>query len=257
MTLCSVTLFNFFLCPNRPYRDGHGVGPNEGNYNPSSKSRRDVPGYPGKAPPNWRESRGRGRPPVVKRAPLMGEQREPRFNHWRSPNQDSYQTYSPKMEPHHNQRRPSQSRPNISPHVHHQSSSRSSAQGSPSHRGPPFHGHPSGHRSPSPKHFRNHPVERRPGSSQPYQGSFSGPKRQPGFPHQEQRSRDNRGNFNPRGRPYEHPGHGMKRWNENGAFSHSHNGEHGSSGSQRSPREMHGRGSCPARYKSEATIPPG
>ncbi|XP_026183606.1 serine/arginine repetitive matrix protein 1 isoform X2 [Mastacembelus armatus] len=235
----------------RPYGDGHGSGPSEGNYNPNSKSRRDGQGYPGKPPFNWKESRGRGRPPVVKRVPLMGEQKEPRFNHWRSPNHDSFHSYPPKMEPHHSLRRPSPSRPNCPPHVHHQSSSRSPAQGSPSQRGPPFHGHPSSHRSPSPRHFRNHPPDRRPGSAPPYQGSFRGPRRQSGFPHQEQRSRDPRGNYNPRERPYEQSGHGMKRWNETGQFAPSHNGQHGPSGSHRSPREMHGRSSFPQRWPSE------
>ncbi|XP_060941449.1 serine/arginine repetitive matrix protein 1 [Limanda limanda] len=235
----------------RPYGDGHGMGQNEGNYNP--KNRRDAPGYTVKTPFNWKDSRGRGRPPVVRRVPLMGEQREPRFNNMRSPNQDSFQSYSPKMEPHHSQRRPFvASRPNRPPHGQHPSSSRSPAQGSPGQRGPPFHGQPSGHRSPSPRHFRNHPADRRPGSSQAFQGSFRGHKRQPGFSHQEQRSRDPRGNFSPRERPYElHSGHGMKRWNEAGAFSHPHNGEHRPSGSQRSPREMHGRGPCPERWSSE------
>ncbi|XP_074528366.1 uncharacterized protein LOC141791653 isoform X2 [Halichoeres trimaculatus] len=231
----------------RPYGDGHGNGPNEGNYNPNSKNRRDVQGYQG----NWRESRGRGRPPVVGRVPLMREQREPRFNNWRSQNQDSFQSYSPKMEPHHSQRRPSPSRPNRSPHAPHQSASRGPGQGSPSLKGPPFHGHPSGHRSPSPRHFRNHPADRRPNSAPAFQGSFRGHKRQPGFPHQEQRSRDPRDNYSPRERPHEHSGHGMKRWNEAGAFSHPHNGEHGHSGSQRSPREMHGRGPGPERWSSE------
>ncbi|KAM9348993.1 uncharacterized protein ABDE67_011036 isoform 2-T3 [Symphorus nematophorus] len=235
----------------RPHGDGHGMGPHDGNYNPNSKNRRDVQGYPAKVPFNWRESRGRGRPPGVRRVPLMGEQREPRFNNWRSPNQDSFQSHPPKMEPHHNQRRPSPSRPNRSPHVQHQSSSRSPAQGSPNHRGPPFHGHPSGHRSPSPRHFRSHPADRRPGPTPPHQGSFRGHKRQPGFLHQEQRGRDPRGNYSPRERPYEHAGHGMKRWNEPGEFSHPHNGEHRPSGSQRSPREMHGRGSMPERWSSE------
>ncbi|KAK9536683.1 hypothetical protein VZT92_006446 [Zoarces viviparus] len=239
----------------RPYGEGHGIGPNDGNFNPHSKNRRDVQGYPAKAPFHWRDSRGRGRPPVVKRAPLMGEQREPRFNHWRSQNQDSFQSYPPKMEPHHSQRRPSPFRQNRPPHVQHHSSSRSPAQGSQSQRGPPLHGHPSGHRSPSPRHFRNHPADRRPGSAPAYRGSFRGSfrgsKRQPGFQHQEQRSRDPRGNYSPRERPYEHSGHGMKRWNEAGAFSHPHNGEHGPSGSQRNPREMHGRGSCPERWSSE------
>ncbi|XP_034539326.1 serine/arginine repetitive matrix protein 1 [Notolabrus celidotus] len=231
----------------RPYGDGHGNGPNEGNYNTNSKNRRDVQGYQG----NWRDSRGRGRPPVTGRVPLMREQREPRFNNWRSQNQDSFQSYSPKMEPHHSQRRPSPSRPNRSPHAPHQSASRGPPQGPPSQRGPPFHGHPSGHRSPSPRHFRNHPADRRPNSAPAFQGSFRGHKRQSGFQHQEQRNRDPRENYSPRERPHEHSGHGMKRWNEAGAFSHPHNGEHGHSGSQRSPREMHGRGPCPERWSSE------
>ncbi|XP_041864091.1 serine/arginine repetitive matrix protein 2 isoform X2 [Melanotaenia boesemani] len=234
----------------RPYGDGHG--PNEGNYNHSSKGRRDVPSYPVKPPFSWRESRGRGRgrgrPPVSRRIPPMGEHREhrePRFNHWK--NQDSFQAYPPKMEPHHSQRRQSPSRPNRSPQVHHRSSSHSPAQEHQSHRGPSFHGHPSGHRAPSPRQFRNHPADRRPGSAPTFQGSFRGHKRQSGFPHHDQHNRDPR----PRGRPYEHSGHGMKRWNEPGSFSHPHNGEHRSSGSQRSPREMHGRGSCTERWSSE------
>ncbi|XP_070838821.1 serine/arginine repetitive matrix protein 1 [Chaetodon trifascialis] len=234
----------------RPYGDGHGIGSNEGNYNPNSKNRRDVQGYPGKAPFNWRESRGRGRPPVVRRVPLMGEQRDPRFNHWRSQGQDSFQSHPPKMEPHHSQRRPSPSRLNrSSPHAEHPSSSRSPAQGSPSQRGLPFHGHPSGHRSSSPRHFRSHPADRRPGSTPAWRGSFRGHKRQPGFLQQEHR--DPRGDYNPRERPKDHTGHGTKRWNESGAFSHPHNGEHGPSGPQRSPREMHRRGSVPERWSSE------
>lgn len=260
MVACVVILSVFFLYPIRPYGDGHGSGPSEGSYNPNSRGRRDAQGYPVKGPFNWRDSRGRGgRPPVVKRVPLMGEHREPHFNHWSSPKQDSFPPYHPKMEPHHGQRRPSPSRPNRSPHGHHQSSSRSPAHGSLGQRGPPFHGHSSGHRSPSPRHFRNYPVDRRPGAPQPYQGSFRGPKRHTGPPVQEPRNRDPhpRGNYSPRERPYEHSGHGMKRWNEAGAFSHPHNGEHRPSGSQRSPREMHGRGSCPERYRSEAAVPAG
>ncbi|XP_023133918.2 uncharacterized protein C2orf16 isoform X2 [Amphiprion ocellaris] len=235
----------------RPYGDGHGSGPSEGNYNPNSKNRRDGQGYPGKTPFPWRDSRGRGRPPVVKRVPLMGEQREPRFNHWRSQNQDSFQTYPPKMEQHHNQRRPSPSRPNRSPQVQHQSSSHSPAQGHQGQRGSSFHGHPSGHRSPSPRNFRGHPADRRPGSAPAYQGSYRGPRRQSGVHHHDQRGRDPRGNYSQRERPFEHSGHGMKRWNEAGSFSHPHNGEHGLSGSQRNPREMHGRGSCTERWSSE------
>lgn len=236
--------------PSRPHGDGHGMGMNEGNYSHDTKSRRDVPDYPAKSPFNWRDSRGRGRPGVVRRVPLMGEEREPRFNHWRSQNQDSYHQHPHKMEPHHSQRRPSPCRPNRSPHVH--SSSRSPAHGSPGHRGPPFHGHPSDHRSSPPRHFRDHPADRGRGHGPPYRGSFRGHKR--GFLHQDPRSR---GDFGPRGRPKEHPGHGMKRWNEAGAFSHPHNGEHGPSGPHRSPREMHRRGSMPERYTSEAEIPAG
>lgn len=187
----------------------------------------------------------------------MGEQREPHFNNWRSPNQDSFQSYHTKMEPHHSQRRPSPSRPNRSLHGQHQSSSRNPAQGSQNQRGPPFHGHPSVHRSLSPRHFRSHPADRRPGPTPQSLGSFRGHTRQPGFLHQQLRNRDPRRNFSPRERPHEHSGHGMKRWNEAGVFSHPHNGEHRPSGSQRSPREMHGRGSMPERYKSETTVPAG
>ncbi|XP_054611197.1 serine/arginine repetitive matrix protein 1 [Dunckerocampus dactyliophorus] len=236
----------------RGYGDGHGSGPRDGNYSPSSKSRRDPDGAPGKPSVNWRESRGRGRPPPDRRGLPMGDQREPRFNNWRSHNEDSYHSYSPKMEPHHSQRRPPSSRPNRSPHAHHQSSARSpQSRGPPGHRGPPLHGHSSGHRSPSPRHFRGHPGDKRPGSAPAFQGSFRGPKRQPDFPHQEQRLRGPRGDFSPRGRPFADSGHGMKRWNNNGAFAHPHNGEHGPSSSQRSPREMQGRGSCQERWSSQ------
>ncbi|XP_028276821.1 uncharacterized protein C2orf16 [Parambassis ranga] len=236
---------------HRPYGDDRGMGPREGNFNPNSKGRGDVPSYSVKGPFNWRESRGRGRPPVAKRVPPSGEQREQRFNHWRSQNHDSFQAYPPKMDPHHSQRRPSPARPHRSPHVQHHSSSHSPSQGHQSQRGPPFHGQPSGHRSPSPRHFHNHPADRRPGPSPAYQGSFRGNKRQSGFPQHEQRNRDPRGSYSPRERHYDHPGHGMKRWNEAGSFSHPHNGEHGPSGSQRSPREIHGRGSCTERWSSE------
>lgn len=243
--------------PYRPYRDGHSSDSNEGSYNPSSRGRRDAHSYPVKAPFNLRESRGRGRHPVGRRAHLVKGQREPRFNNWSSPNQDSFHTYTPKMEPHHNQRRPSPSRLNRSPHVQHHSSSRSAARGSQSQRGSPFHGHRSGHRPESPRHFRSHPADRRPGSTQPPHGSFRGHKRQPGFVHPDQRNRDSRGSYNPRGRLHDRSGHGMKRWNEAGGFPHQFNGEHRPSGSQRNPREMHGRGLMPERYKSEARVPAG
>ncbi|XP_051902722.1 serine/arginine repetitive matrix protein 1 isoform X1 [Hippocampus zosterae] len=239
--------------PSRAYGDGHGSGAREGNYSPNSKTRRDPHGHPGKPHENWRESRGRGRPPPNRRVPLMEDQREPRFNNWRAQNSDSYQSYPPKMEPHHSHhRRPPSSRPNRSPHAQHQSSSRSPARGSPGHRGPPPHGHSSAHRSPSPRRFRGHPGDKRPGGPAPaYQGSFRDHKREPGFPHQEHRYRGPRGDASPRERPFVDSGHGKKRWTDTGAFSHPHNGQHGPSGPHRSPREMHGRGSFPERWSSE------
>ncbi|MED6279542.1 hypothetical protein CHARACLAT_001810 [Characodon lateralis] len=231
---------------SRPYDDSHRH--NEGSYNPNSKSRRDDQGYHNKAPSSWRESRGRGRGrpgPVGKRVPEMGPQREPRFNHWRSHSQDSFQSHPPKMDQHHSHRRQSPLRLNRTPQP--RSSPHSSAHVQQSQRGPPFHGHPSGHRSPSPRHFRSHPADRRPGSSTAYRGSFRGPRRQSGFPPQHQRSRDP----HPRERSYEQSGHGMKRWNEPASFSHPSNGEHRLSGSQRSLREVPGRGSCTERWSSE------
>ncbi|XP_049597797.1 basic salivary proline-rich protein 2 isoform X2 [Syngnathus scovelli] len=231
--------------------DGHGSGHREGNYSPNSKTRRDPHGHPGKPHANWSESRGRGRPPPDRRAPLMEDQREPRFNNWRSHNQDSYQSYPPKMEPHHSQRRPPSSRPNRSPHAPHQSSARSPPRGPPGHRGPPPHGHSSSHRSPSPRRVRGHPGDKRPGPPPAFQGSFRDPKREPGFPQQEPRHRGPRGDVSPRERPFVDSGHGKKRWNDAGAFSHPHNGQHGPPVPQRSPREMHGRGSCPERWSSE------
>ncbi|XP_023198003.1 serine/arginine repetitive matrix protein 1-like [Xiphophorus maculatus] len=225
----------------RPYEDSHRH--NEGSYNPNSKSRRDDQGYPNKSPPSWRESRGRGRgrpAPVGRRVPEMGPQREPRFSHWRSHSQDSFQSHPHKMDQHHSHRRQSPLRLNRTPQ--HRSSPHSPAHIHQSQRGPPFHGHPSGHRSPSPRHFRSHPADRRPGSAPPYRGSFRGSRRQSVFsprdPH-------------PRERAYEQSGHGMKRWNEPGSFSHLHNGEHRPSGPQRSPREVPGRGSCTERWSTQ------
>uniref|UniRef100_A0A3B3ZPH1 Uncharacterized protein n=1 Tax=Periophthalmus magnuspinnatus TaxID=409849 RepID=A0A3B3ZPH1_9GOBI len=187
------------------------------------RSRRDDHDFHGKPPPlHWKDSRGRGRPPMVKRVPSVGEPRESRFNNWRPSNEDSYHSYPSKTEPHH-QRRPSPSRPNRSPHGQHHPRS-------PAHRGPPFHSHPPpGHRSQSPRHFHSHPEDRRPGPPPPFRGSFRG-KRYPGFSHPEQRSRDPPVNYSPRDRPYE-PSH-MRRWNGAGAFSHN----------DKSPREFHGRG---------------
>lgn len=252
-----ILIWNCFSCALiRPYRDGHSSRASEGNYSPDSKSRRDVQDYPVKAHYNSRESRGRGRPPVVRRTPLMGEQREPRFNHWRSSNQDSYHSYPPKMEPHHNQRRPSPPRQNRPPH-HHFSSGYAPTRGSHSQRGPPFHTHLSDHhQSPSSRHFHSHPADRRPDSAPTYRGTFRGHKRQLPFVHPDHRNRDPRGNYSPRERHHEYTGHGMKRWNEVGGFYHPYNGEHRPSSSQRGPREMHGRGLMPERYKSDVMVPP-
>uniref|UniRef100_A0A8C5EA73 Uncharacterized protein n=1 Tax=Gouania willdenowi TaxID=441366 RepID=A0A8C5EA73_GOUWI len=219
----------------RPYEDGRR--PAEGNYNPNSKDRRGDEAYQAKGSFNYRESRGRGRPPVV-RLPLMREPREPRFNHWRSPNPDSFQRHSPKIEPGHSQRRP-----NRSPEVQHQSSSYGPAQGYHRNRGPPFQDH----RSPSPRNVHHH-GERRPGPAPHYQGSYRDPKRQAGFIPQDQRGREPRWNHGSRGRPYNR----MKRWNEDRTFPHPHNGEHRPSGPQRNPREMQGRGSNPERYRINA-----
>ncbi|XP_013858565.1 serine/arginine repetitive matrix protein 1 isoform X2 [Austrofundulus limnaeus] len=229
----------------RPYGDSRGH--KEGSYSPSpsSRSRRNDQGYSGKPPPDWRDSKGRGRPPVGRRAPEMGDQREPRFNRWRPQSQGSSSSHSPKMGAHSSQRRSPPPRPNRPSQVQRRSSPHSFSQGHQSQRGPPFHGHPSGHRLSPPRHFRGHPADRRPGSAPPYQGSFRDPRRQPGFPYE--RSRDP----HPRGRPYVHSGRGMKRWNEPGSFSFSHNGEHRPPGFQRIPRGMPGRGSCTERWSSE------
>ncbi|XP_020778606.1 serine/arginine repetitive matrix protein 1 [Boleophthalmus pectinirostris] len=210
----------------RPYRDDGMGSSSDSNY----RSRRDDHDFHGKPPPlHWKDSRGRGRPQMVKRVSSVGEPREPRFNNWRSTNEDSYHSYPSKTEPHH-QRRPSPSRPNRSPHNQHHPRS-------PAHRGPPFHSHPPpGHRSPSPRHFHSHPEDRRPGPPPPFRGSFRG-KRHPGFSHPEQRSREPPMNYSPRDRPYE-PSH-MRRWNGAGAFSHNDKG----------PREFHGRG--PERWAEQ------
>ncbi|XP_077447954.1 uncharacterized protein LOC144067836 [Stigmatopora argus] len=235
--------------PSRSYGDRHGSGPREGNYSPNSKTRRDPHCHPGKPSGNWRESRGRGRPPPDRKVSPMEAHREPRFNNWREHNQDSYQPYPSKIEAHHSQRRPPPSRPNRSPHAQHQSSSRSPARGSPGHRGPAPHGYSSNHRSPSPRHFRGHPGDRRPGPAPAFQGSFREPKRQLAFPIPEQRYRAPRGDISPRERAFLDD---KKRWNNSGAaFFHPHNGQHGPSGPHRNPREMHGRGSCPERWSSE------
>ncbi|XP_078786714.1 uncharacterized protein si:ch211-114c12.2 isoform X2 [Oryzias latipes] len=233
----------------KPRSYGSDHGPNEGHYNSSSRNRRDDQGYSPRPPVNWRESRGRGRgqPPTGRRVPQMDEQRESRFSHWKSHSQDSFQSYPSKMEPHHSSRRQSPFRPNRPPHIMPRSSFHGPTHGHQSQRNPPFHGHPSGPRSPSPRQNRNHPPDRRSGPAPTYQGSFRGAKRQAGFPPQDERRRG------PplRGRPYEHSGRGLKRWEDSGSFPLPHNGEPRPSGSQRSPREMHGRGSCTERWSSE------
>lgn len=215
--------------------------PSDNNYSP--RSRRHDQDFHRRPHFHWRELRGRGRPPMMKRVLSRGEHRESRFNNWRPSNEHSFHSYHTKMEPHHNQRRSSPSRSNRSPHVQHHSTSRS-----PVHRGPPFHGHPPGHRSPSPRHFRNHPDDRRPGPPPPFRGSFRG-RRRSGFSHPDQRNRGPPANYGHRERPYEHSTPNMKRWNEAGGFSHSHN--------EKSPREIHGRGSCPERYRSNDGVPAG
>lgn len=230
----------FLICSIRPY--GHGR-PHEENYD--TRGRRDVHGYEERTHFSSRESRFRGRPMRRGRATLMGEERHPRFSDWRSYNQDSFESY-PKTEAYHSPRRPSHPKSHHPPHDHPDSYPHSRSQ-----RGPPVHGHHSGHRSPSPRNVHSHPSYRRPGSPPHSRGSFRGHKR-PGFLHQEQWNRHPRGNFSSRGRPREFSSHGMKPWNEGEEFSHPYNGEHRPSGSQRSPREMHGRGPVPERYKSEA-----
>ncbi|CAB1421254.1 unnamed protein product [Pleuronectes platessa] len=52
----------------RPYGDGHGMGQNEGNYNP--KNRRDPQGYTVKTPFNWKDSRVLHKDPQVRGAHL-------------------------------------------------------------------------------------------------------------------------------------------------------------------------------------------
>ncbi|XP_038133309.1 serine/arginine repetitive matrix protein 1 isoform X1 [Cyprinodon tularosa] len=230
----------------RPYDDSHRH--NEGSYTPNSKSRRDDQEYSNKASPSWRESRGRGRgrpAPAGRRTPDMASHREPRFNHWRSHSQDSFQSHPSKMDQHHSQRRQSPLRLSRTPH--HRSPPHSPAHIHQSQRGPPFHGHSSGPRSSSPRHFRSHPADRRPGAAPAYRGSFRGPRRQSGFPPPDHRSRDP----HPRERGYEQSGHGMKRWNEPASFSHPHNGEHRPSGPHRSLRDVPGRGPCTERWSSE------
>lgn len=250
--ICS-NQWSFYSCASRSYGSDHG--PNEGHYNSSSRNRRDDQGYSPRPPVNWRESRGRGRgqPPTGRRVPQMDEQRESRFSHWKSHSQDSFQSYPSKMEPHHSSRRQSPFRPNRPPHIMPRSSFHGPTHGHQSQRNPPFHGHPSGPRSPSPRQNRNHPPDRRSGPAPTYQGSFRGAKKQAGFPLQDERRRG------PplRGRPYEHSGRGLKRWEDSGSFPLPHNGEQRPSGSQRSPREMHGRGSCTERYRSEAAAQAG
>lgn len=230
----------FFICSIRPY--GHGR-PHEENYD--TRGRRDVHSYEERTHFSSRESRFRGRPMRRGRATLIVEERHPRFSDWRSYNQDSFESY-PKTEAYHSPRRPSHPKSHHPPHDHPDSYPHSRSQ-----RGPPVHGHHSGHRSPSPRNVHSHPSYRRPGSPPHSRGSFRGHKR-PGFLHQEQWNRHPRGNFSSRGRPREYSSHGMKPWNEGEEFSHPYNGEHRPSGSQRSPREMHGRGPVPERYKSEA-----
>lgn len=230
--------FHAFSC-FRPY--GHGHAHHE-NYD--TRERRDGESYEGRTHFSSRESRFRGRPMRRGRATLMGEERHPRFSSWRSYNQDSFESH-PKTEMYHSPRRHHHHpKAHRSPHDHTDSYRRSGSQ-----RGPPIHGHHSGHRSPSPRN--SHPSDRRLGSPPHSRGSFRGHKR-PGFLHQVQWSRPPGGHFSSRGRPREFSSHGMKPWSEGEDLSHHYNGEHRPSGSQRSPREMRGRGPVPERYRSRA-----
>ncbi|XP_041707244.1 serine/arginine repetitive matrix protein 1 isoform X1 [Coregonus clupeaformis] len=252
----------------RPYSDGYNNMPHEENYSPHPRSQRGFRGHSGKVPPSWRDSRGRGRAHFAKRPPLMGEQRPPLmgeqrpplmgerrerpFNQWRSQNQDSFKTYPSQAEPHHGHRRPSPSRPNRPPPAQHRSSPHTPAQGP--------QGHHSGHRSPSPRHYHNQPPDRRPPPSQSPHSSFRGPHKRPTHKrpspsHEEDRSWGARPHHSPRERQFERQGRGGKRWNGPGPFPRPHNGERGPSGSpQRKPREFHGRGPYPERYRSEDAV---
>ncbi|XP_056140652.1 serine/arginine repetitive matrix protein 1 [Lampris incognitus] len=247
--------------PSRSYTDRPSFVSSEEHYRPNSNSQREIPEYPGRNPSSRRESRGRGRPPFAKRGPIMGERRAPPFNQWRSPNQDSFKPYpqTDQTEPHHSHRKPSPSSLARPPQSQlHRSSSRSPVQRSPGHRGPPFHGQSSVHRSPSPQHYHTHPADRRPGSAPHYKGSFRTPsKRQSGYPHEEQLKQDPRGHYSTRGRQYGHSTHGVKHWNGAGTSSHQYRGQHGPSGSQRKPWELHGRTSYPERYKCKAALQAG
>ncbi|KAG7274356.1 hypothetical protein CRUP_028677, partial [Coryphaenoides rupestris] len=241
---------------SRPYNNGPPFVPRDDQF-----SRRDDPDYTGKAPRSWRGSRGgRGRPPFTKRTPLMAERREPAHGGWRPQHQDSFQSsYSHQMDTHHGHRRPSPSRPNRPPEGQHGPTPHSPPYASPGRRGPSYREGPSdsGHRSPSPWHYNNNnnnnksPADRRPGSSAPFRGSFRGPNRRPGGHHRDHRNPDTRGSYSPRERQNDHPAHGSKRWGEDEELSHQHNGEYGSPGPQRKPREFHRRNSYPERWSGE------
>ncbi|XP_041750187.2 serine/arginine repetitive matrix protein 1 [Coregonus clupeaformis] len=236
----------------RPYSDGYNNMPHEEHYSPHPRSQRGFRGHPGKAPPSWRDSRGRGRAHFAKRPTLVGERREQQFTQWRSQNQDSFNTYPSQSEPHHGHRRPSPSRPNRPPQAKHRSSPHSPAQGQQGQRGAPIHGQHPGHRSPSPHHYHSQPPDRRlPPSPSPH-SSFRGPHKRPDPSHEEDRSWGARPHHSPRERLFERPGRGGKRWNGPGSFPHQHNSERGPSGTtQRKPREFHGRRPYPERWSAE------
>ncbi|KAJ3589492.1 hypothetical protein NHX12_010337 [Muraenolepis orangiensis] len=228
---------------SRSYNNGPPFVPRDDQFD-----RREMD-YNEKSPRSWRGSRGgsRGRPLFNKRTPLMAERREPANGGWRP--QESFQSsYSHQMDPHHGPRRPSPSRHNRPPEVHH-----SPPHASPGHRGPSFRDGPSdtGHRSPSPWHYNKFPADRSSGPSAPYRGSFRGPNRYPRGNHGEQRNPEPRGHYSPRERQSDHPAHGSKRWGGDGEFSDQHNGEHGPPGPQRKPREFHRRNSYPERWSGE------
>ncbi|KAJ7996722.1 hypothetical protein DPEC_G00239980 [Dallia pectoralis] len=238
----------------RSFSDGYNMS-HEQQYSPQPRSQRGTRAPPGRSTPNWRDSRGRGQTEFAKRPPLMGERRERPFNHWRSQNQDSLNAYPPQSDAHHGHTRPSPSRPNRPPSAPHRSSPHSPTQGPFGQRAAPVYGHHSGHRSLSPRHYNSQPSDRRPASSQSPHSSFRGPHTRPGTSHNVDKSWVSLPHHSPKERPFERPGRGGKRWTGSGPFPHSHNGDRGPPGpTQRKPRDYHGRGPYPERYRTEDAV---
>ncbi|XP_021474406.2 serine/arginine repetitive matrix protein 1 isoform X1 [Oncorhynchus mykiss] len=236
----------------RSYSGGYNNTPHEEHYSPHLGSQRGFRGHRGKAPPSWR---GRGHAHFAKSPTLMGERRERQFNHWRSQNQDSFNTCPSQSDPHHGHRRAPPSRPNCPPQAQHRSSPHSPAQWHQGQRGAPIHGQHPGHRSPSPHHYHSQHPDRRLPPSPSTHSSFMSPHKHPGPSHEEDRSWGARPHHSPGKRLFEHPGRGGKRWNGPGPFPHPHNSERGPSCTpQKKPREFHGRGPYPERYRSEEAV---